>query len=91
MKKFHVKTSDAGGKDEWEYAVACPFCDYGYVHIEKPQFLEGHDNYEARGDVVRGDCIIIPMYCENGHSWNTVFGFHKGITFVWVEKYTGSE
>ena len=59
--------------------IRCPVCGFDYVHFSDPISKNGNDNYEAWEG--RGDALKIPMCCENGHSWNLRFGFHKGQTF----------
>lgn len=63
-------------------AFVCPLCACINVHFEKPVSIVT-DNYDAWAG--RGDCVRIPMWCEDGHNWNFCFGFHKGSTIVFLE------
>jgi len=88
-KDMRLNKKDFGGN-----VLVCPFCSTnnwgnvfnhfnhkdGVVHL-----LDGNDNYEAKGDVVRGDVVQIDFYCESGHFYSLFFGFHKGTMFVWTE------
>ena len=77
--------------------IKCPFCyrDSGhYNHFNHANgvvtFIDGKDNYEAKGDVVRGDVVKIDFCCEESyHCYSIFFGFHKGNMLVWAEKYNG--
>lgn len=62
-----------------EQNLKCPVCGLEFVHFDRPLYVEGHDNYEADWEG-KGDLIVIPMWCENGHLWEMCFGFHKGNT-----------
>jgi len=57
----------------------CPACRCEWVHFEPPTFTAS-DNYEAWEG--RGNAITVPMWCEEGHSWTMVVGFHKGTSWV---------
>lgn len=46
-------------------------------HPGKPVVVAGNDEYAA-GWNGRGDLIVIPMACENGHGYEVCLGFHKG-------------
>jgi hypothetical protein len=66
-----------------QFAVVCPYCSYGYVHMGHAHTMTG-DEYESAHvhDIgVRGDVTIIPFSGECGHSWVVVLGFHKGNIF----------
>jgi hypothetical protein len=65
--------------------IHCPMCKQDYVHFGIPEVIDGEDNYKARGNMVRGSVIRIPMSCESNHGWYLCFGFHKGATFSWLE------
>lgn len=70
--------------DEWEKLV-CPVCGFEYVaFVGRPQFISGNDNYEALWPG-RGDLIIIPFECEEGHRFSIKIGVHKGITYTRIE------
>lgn len=69
--------------DQW---ILCPLCRDEYVHFSKPRFIEGLDYYKAHPNV-RGSCIEIDCYCENGgHKFKIIIGFHKGYTRTWCEQ-----
>ena len=63
--------------------LLCPICGYDFVHIQNSINIDGKDSY-AGGRGVRGSVIVIPMWCENDHSWEVDFGFHKGQTYLSV-------
>lgn len=62
--------------------VKCPVCGFEFVHFGKLSwgFKDDYQNWEGKGQATR-----IPMMCENGHTWELRFGFHKGNTYVDVE------
>jgi hypothetical protein len=67
-------------------ATVCPVCSVcpdEYQHPQCPQVVPGEDNYEA-GWGGRGDLTVLPFEGECGHSWALCFGFHKGMTAVFV-------
>jgi hypothetical protein len=70
------------GKTAWK--VNCPYCrgEEDYVHFGKVREQQSDDYTAWEG---RGDAIRIPMYCEDGHEWTLLFGFHKGFTFTRIE------
>ncbi len=66
--------------------VECPVCGGEYVHFGAPIYQEtdDYDAWEGRGSAIR-----IPMWCElEWHSWEVIFGFHKGYTFTRIENLT---
>lgn len=68
----------------------CPVCDFEYVHWAEPLVIDSHDDYKARPGFVRGNVLVVPMWCENGDEFALEIGFHKGGTFVrWVVPSTG--
>jgi hypothetical protein len=66
--------------------VSCPICKENFIHFEKPRLEEGNDQYNALNGVVRGDGLVIPMWCENEHNFEVCFGFHKGCTYVFCRE-----
>lgn len=63
--------------------IHCPVCGDSYAHFSRPAYHAGNDNYEAW--IGRGDAIKIFMWCESGHAWTLVIGFHKGNTSLTFE------
>lgn len=61
--------------------VKCPICEFEFNHFKQPRYEYGNDNYESSSKKYRGDMIIIPFRCENGHEWELCFPFHKGNVF----------
>lgn len=80
----YTSTNPNEGAHSWgdPEQVRCPACGYDYVHLGPPYLVDGQDNYKAWAG--RGDLIVIPMDCENGHAWECCFGFHKGGTFAFI-------
>jgi hypothetical protein len=35
---------------------------------------------------VRGDVLVIPAWCEDGHEFVLMFGADRGSTYVWTER-----
>ena len=65
--------------------VLCPACGNDYVHhLSATILVNGRDDYQAHPEV-RGDVIVIPAWCESGHKFNVLLGFHKGRTLAWTE------
>lgn len=64
--------------------LLCPFCGCENVHGGTPGYAES-DNYAQWAG--RGALTNIPFGCENGCSFSLNFGFHKGETFVFIEKH----
>lgn len=72
-----------------ESLIHCPVCGFEYNHFGFPDedersgdykvayIVKGNDDYKA-GWGGRGDMLVIPLWCENWHSWELCFGFHKG-------------
>ncbi len=65
--------------------ILCPVCGDEYVHMNEPIWTPSDDYSAWEG---RGESLRIPMYCERGHEWTVLFGFHKGSTFTRVENLT---
>jgi hypothetical protein len=63
--------------------VLCPICNFEYVHFEPPSYYNSQDRGYAWSG--RGDAIRIPCWCENGHQFWIVIGFHKGYSFIGYE------
>jgi hypothetical protein len=61
--------------------IACPVCKHTFVHLGKVEEKNGNDNYES-GWGGRGDSVEVGMWCEQGHNWKMILGFHKGNTYV---------
>jgi hypothetical protein len=63
--------------------VRCPFCGCVYVKAGQPEHIETdeYDQWAGRGNLTR-----IPFECEDGHSFNVCFGFHKGETYTFIEE-----
>jgi len=78
--------AESGGWSN-ENIFICPVLDCGgdYVHIEKVAHQKGNDNYDADWEG-KGDLVVISMFCEFGHKWETCFGFHKGKTIVFTRR-----
>lgn len=70
--------------NQYDVQVTCPVCGFDYVHFEQPEY-RGSNDISGVAWSGRGDAIYIPMWCENDHKWNLVFGFHKGYTFTYTE------
>lgn len=67
--------------------IACPFCNFNYVHIESVQVNRGgeiteigHEGTKLKSGAPagRGSSVCITMWCESGHKWNHHLLFHKG-------------
>ena len=79
--KLNIRPSDRSESTVGQ--IVCPVCGYSFVHINDAENLAGNDNYDAVTDGwVRGDVIVIPMWCEMGCTWKMQIGFHKGETFI---------
>ena len=77
--------------------LECPICpqpahpDYSYVHLGAVKVNrggemtmvapEGEITYQYK-PIGRGSEIVIYCWCEGGHTFELVFQFHKGQTFV---------
>ncbi|WP_420629344.1 hypothetical protein [Candidatus Leptofilum sp.] len=85
-----IETDGAYGEPH----IVCPYCDFEYVHPAKVRVypVEGDLEWEitSKGPALRdsdaakhqrGVTISITFFCESGHSWESVFQFHKGSTF----------
>ena len=64
--------------------ILCPECGEDNVHVTKPHFMEGEDDYKAHPEV-RGSVIAIGCQGECGHRFSIFLGFHKGRTKIWTE------
>ena len=66
----------------YPWRVLCPVCRFDYTHFAPDDVhVEATDDYTSPiGN--RGSWIAVPMWCEEGHSWRLVIGFHKGQTFL---------
>jgi len=62
--------------------LACPVCGFQYIHLKETR------KEDFRG---RGGCLMIPMYCENGHQWDLAFDAHKGQINISVENIKDDE
>jgi hypothetical protein len=78
-----VPDDDVWGGFRQYKRLRCPVCRDTYQHVQRPQVLDGNDNYEA-GWSGRGDLIIVPVEGECMHRWQLCLGFHKGETFCFV-------
>lgn len=78
-----LKNLFSNRRDTLGLMLHCPVCQFEYTHISGASIIEGNDNYEAWAG--RGGAVLISMWCENGHSWDVRFGFHKGSVFMDVE------
>lgn len=71
--------------DVWDdadgYLIHCPYCDLEFNHTGTFRKELGKDDYQASW-WGRGDLIVIPMQCENGHMWELCVGFHKGQLYM---------
>jgi hypothetical protein len=59
------------------FLVRCPICNFDYNHPGVPECLDSSDAYLADWSG-RGDLIILPFRCEQGHRWELCIGFAKG-------------
>lgn len=84
MKQIYKLFNPLGeiAPDSWGSQLQCPVCSCEYTHFAPP-ILKKNDNYEAWEG--RGSAIKIPMYCEFGHEWEIVIGFHKGWCFMGID------
>lgn len=62
--------------------LKCPICGFEWTHLGVPVML-ATDNGRAWGG--RGNCLVIPVNGECGHSWNICIGYHKGQNFIFIE------
>ena len=62
----------------------CPVCGEHYLHFDDPKVIDGKDDYKAKW-VGRGDKLVIPMWCEQGHKFELCIGFHKGQLFPFLD------
>jgi hypothetical protein len=69
------------------YGLVCPFCGFNYNHEGAPQVRHGRDHYVTQLGV-RGDVIVLPFECEQGHRWALCFGYHKGNIYVFARTQT---
>ncbi len=68
--------------ETWGNEIKCPVCNFHCTHIADPVYKKT-DNYDAWDG--RGSAIRVPMYCESGHAWEVLFGFHKGSSYIGIE------
>jgi hypothetical protein len=68
---------------DWGRMLHCPVCLFGYVHIGNVVKIDC-DDYSAWAG--RGGAVRINLWCENMHYWTVRLGFHKGNTFIDIEK-----
>lgn len=73
--------------------LTCPICDDEYNHQETPYEIYGYENIKNPDPKWsgRGNCLVIPFWCENGHKWELLIGQHKGNTFISVHNKTDAK
>ena len=76
-----IDATNKTAPEEWGTQLKCPVCSYENVHYKTPEGKES-DTYSAWEG--RGSAVRIPMWCEGGHEWEVLFGFHKGHTYVGI-------
>lgn len=64
--------------------VKCPLCGFDYTHWVGIEEVKG-DDITGSAWAGRGAALRIKMRCEEMHSWNIRFGFHKGQVFMNIE------
>lgn len=62
--------------------LLCPVCGFNCNHIGEIRTIPGNDGYEAWYG--RGDLTVIPYSGECGSEWEICFGFHKGVSSIFV-------
>lgn len=67
----------------FDQKIICPVCKDTFVHLKDCEYKKGDDNYQAWEG--RGDAVEVGMFCESGHEWKMIMGFHKGNTFLFNE------
>ena len=74
-----------------EALLKCPYCDFDCVHIQSVEVNRGGEitiidkdgtKVKAGGASGRGACIVLTLWCEDGHKWRRSFQFHKGQAFI---------
>lgn len=70
--------------DSDECFVKCPECGHDYIHMGKPVWMDGKDDYSAHPNV-RGSVISFECGGECEHNFSLFFGFHKGRIVCWTE------
>lgn len=89
-----VSGDDCGGE---EINLRCPYCRFGYTHIEEVYTRNGtdeHENGAYKGTTIkkgessghRRSALVIRFSCEGEHNWNFVIQQHKGHNFLTLEK-----
>lgn len=69
---------------ELDTKIQCPVCDHEYTHIYRADIRDGYDSYQAIKEV-RGDAVIVKMYCENDHKFRVIIGEHKGNCYLFSD------
>lgn len=69
---------------EKDTKIQCPVCENDFVHVYRADLRDGNDKYEAIKEV-RGDAVIVKMYCENGHKFRVIIGEHKGNCYIFSD------
>lgn len=63
--------------------LVCPCgCEYTHLTLKSPVFFGSGEGPSW----VRGECLVIEGYCENGCRLHIVIGSHKGGTYIDVRK-----
>lgn len=70
-------------------AMQCPFCGDVHVNFDGPYLVNNGDYKSWKGG--RGPAAVLRMHCESGHSWNLIFGSHKGYTLLSIQKLNKKE
>lgn len=93
-----LRTSNESYWDDFGGVVLCPVCGFDYVHMNGVEIDQGASIATVDGDgcrltarakeriTQRGSQVTLWMNCESGHTFAQVFRFHKGMTFVRVER-----
>jgi hypothetical protein len=87
MKRAGFPDTDARPGDGEMAPMKCPICSSpDGMHLGRAREIEGNDNSDAAtesGLDVRGNVIVVPMWCEMGdHPTEIRIGFHKGQVYV---------
>ena len=80
-----VDDNSWGGNSIWTSKVKCPDCDYDYVAIKEAYKVPRHMAIEEGSRYSKGSQQVLRFQCEQGHTFEIVFAFHKGQTFVGSE------
>lgn len=68
--------------------LRCAVCGEPHgIHHGEPISYSGRNSYASPASV-RGDCIVIPFFCEFGCKWLLLIGQHKGMTLMEMEEIT---